>query len=682
VSGRLFEDRDGDGIWVPGEPGLAEVPVGVLGTLADSTPFDEQAITDPNGLYSLAPGDGCYVLDLADPEGWRLGPTRRDRVAEGTPGYGFPVGRSRFGKLDHGGGHLRALSLDYAAMGDSIAWNFNVCSYPERFWYSRQVRSRLACVAPTASISLIEAAEKGEHTDDLLEDDSDNSNNVFRMMELQPDWITLSMVGNDLLNVDVDNPTQEETNRAVAEVLDARRNLQEALSVLVSEIPHADLALNSLYDNLAYNCPSVATSEFHRTWVPIIDQILRDLAWGQTRRVSVIEAAAEFGQEGLLGACTGFEGLICRALFGLDQIHPDNDGYQVMREKVWEAAGGALLGSGDPLNRGAMTADYGFLRRVRRLLPTGWALLAGAAVTAPEAALSPADSGAAASITLGAGAEEFRLFGFPFWFDDVQIVKVIAGVRYRTTGQVTDDYYRVEASPSGQFEPPPDFDFTPVNWNFSTPMVGGGGPNQPPENADYPDARLLALPDVPVYREVSATLTKNPVLLPDAEDYSWPPINGMDLATSAIRVVAAPVAGTTGNDDYTVELDAAWLDLYGWEKTRPPEVADLRLELQADGDLDLLFQALPGAQRYNVYTGRIATLPAGYDHGAGAPAGPHCGLSTQDAGGGRRRATLTSLQQAEMPFYVLVTAHVDDVESPAGRASSGIEIDRSQSVCW
>jgi hypothetical protein len=31
--------------------------------------------------------------------------------------------------------------------------------------------------------------------------------------------------------------------------------------------------------------------------------------------------------------------------------------------------------------------------------------------------------------------------------------------------------------------------------------------------------------------------------------------------------------------------------------------------------------------------------------------------------------------------YILVTAHVDDVELPSGYGSLGIEIDRSQSIC-
>jgi hypothetical protein len=31
--------------------------------------------------------------------------------------------------------------------------------------------------------------------------------------------------------------------------------------------------------------------------------------------------------------------------------------------------------------------------------------------------------------------------------------------------------------------------------------------------------------------------------------------------------------------------------------------------------------------------------------------------------------------------YFLLTAYVDGVESPAGYATSGVEVDRSQSVC-
>ncbi len=98
-------------------------------------------------------------------------------------------------------------------------------------------------------------------------------------------------------------------------------------------------------------------------------------------------------------------------------------------------------------------------------------------------------------------------------------MRVLAGVRYRITGTVGDDFYRVEASVTGQFRPPPGFAYTPTNWNLYTPLVGGGGPNQPPENPDYPTEKLLAIPDVSSFREVTATLTKNPTLPGGAAEY-------------------------------------------------------------------------------------------------------------------------------------------------------------------
>ena len=163
--------------------------------------------------------------------------------------------------------------------------------------------------------------------------------------------------------------------------------------------------------------------------------------------MATIEVAAEFAQEDQLNGCTGFDGLICRDLFQFDQIHPTNPGYEVIREKLWEAAGGASLGPADALGRTAIAeAGFGYLRRVRRLSPTAWQTNNGAEVVAPEAALDGADEGAAASITLGSGTEDFRLLGFPDYFDEIRIVRVIAGVRYRTSGTVGDDPYRIEAS--------------------------------------------------------------------------------------------------------------------------------------------------------------------------------------------------------------------------------------------
>jgi len=683
VSGAAFEDRDGDGIHDAGEPALPGVQLELFGRRDAGGAYDQTVSSGTDGTYSFSPGNGCYVLLPADPPGWRMSSARDDGLPDSTPGYTLPVGTPRFSKLDQGIGNLKSGALLYASMGDSIAWNFNVCGYTAQFWYSEQIRSRVACVAPSSSVTLDKAAVKGEHTDDLLVDDTADLNNVFRIIEIQPKLITLSMIGNDLLNVEPSgSPTQAEINVAVAEVLDARQNLQEALSAMVSEIPAADVALNSLYDNLAYNCYSGNSSLFHRQWLPIVNRILRDLAWGQARRVSINEAAAEFAHEDQAGACAGFDQMICRDIFQLDNIHPNNNGYTILREKVWEALGGANLGSKDAIGRTSIgNADYGFLRRVRRLLPTRWETRGGASVQDAEAALDDQDGGLSASITLGTGTEELRLAGFPDYYDEVQIVRVLAGVRYRTTGAVTDDFYRMEASPTGQFRPPPGHAYTPTDWNYYTPIVGGGGPSQPPENPDYADAKLLVRPNVASAREVTAALTKNPTLPPGAPDYAWPAVTHPELATAAIRVASAPVVSTPG-DAYQVELDAAWLDLYGWEKPRPAEVTNLRARLLGDGSIEASFDPLAGAQRYNLYFGRLQTLPPGtYDHGAGAPAGPECAAATSDAGGGRLKITVPPSGQPSTSSYFLLTGHVDDVESPSGTRSDGVEIDRSQSTC-
>jgi hypothetical protein len=684
VSGTAYEDRNANGIRDAGEPAVAGVAVSLFGTRDAGGAFDQTATTGGGGGFAFTPGNGCYLLSPEDPEGWRLSWTRQERVSDSTPGYAFPVGFPRFAKIDRGVQNLEGGTFRFSAMGDSIAWNFNVCGYPEQFWYAKRLRDRLACAAPGATVTLDQAAVKGEHSDDLLVDDTADLNNVFRIIPLQPQLVTISMIGNDLLDVDPSGtPTQEQINRAVAEVLDARQNLQEAISALTSEIPHADVVLNSLYDNLAYNCYTGNTSTFHRTWLPIVNRILRDIAWGQARRASVLEAANEFAQEDQTGACTGYDGMICRDLFGFDQIHPTNNGFTILREKGWEAFGGVNLGPKDEgLGRTSQTADFGFLRKIRRLAPSRWETRNGAVASNAEAAFDGADGGASAGIGLGIGTEEFRLAGFPDWYDEDVIVKAVAGVRYRSAGTVVDDFYRMEASVTGQFRPSPGHAYVPTDWNYYTPIVGGGGPNAPAENPDYGTAKVLVVPNVATAREVTATLTKNPVLPPGASDYEWPSVTQGDLTTTAMRVRSAPVAGTPGNDAYTVELDAAWIDLYGWQKARPGEVVDLRASELGDGSLEVSFATLPGAARYNLYFGRLVTLrTGGADHGAGAPVAPDCGATTSDAGSGRLAIAVAPGAQPGEDAYFLVTGHVDDVESPAGFRSDGAEIARRESFC-
>jgi len=680
VTGQAFDDRNGNGLKDPGEPALPSVSVEVYGRQDGPVVYDQTTASAADGSFSFSPGNGCYLVRPADPAGWRGSFSRFDVTIDTVPGYDFPLGWGRFSKIDHGIDALKAGGYRYTAMGDSISANFNLCGATS-FWYSSQIQSRLACVGGSA-VSLDQEGVSGEHTDHLLINDT--TNNVFKTTTLvpQPSLVTISMIGNDLRGVDVANPTQTQVNTAVDEILDSRQNLQEALSVLTSQLPSADIALNTLYDNLAFNCYSADSTPFHRTWLPIINRMLRDLAWGQTRRASINEVAAEFAREDQNVACTGFDQMICAGPFNLDTIHPNQNGYMIVREKVWEALGGINLGTKNPIGRTSVSGtDFGFLKKIRHLLPTTTELRNGAVASNASFALDDADSGAAASITLGIGTQEFRVAGFPDWYDEDQIVKVLAGVRYKTSGTVTDDFYRIEASPTGTFRAPAGYAYTTTNWNFYTPIVGGGGPNAPASKPDYSNESLLALPNLATLREVSATLTKNPVLAAGAGEYDWPALTPDDISHTAIRVVAAPVASTAG-DTYKVELDAAWLEVYGWQKTRPGEVDALTIARELGGTLDLSFDSLPSAQRYNLYIGRLATLRAGgYDHGTGAPTAPLCAATNTDAGGGRRNVALAPALQPGESAYFLVTAHVDDVESPSGTRSGGVEIDRSQSVC-
>jgi hypothetical protein len=308
VSGTVFEDRNGNGIQDAGEPSLPAVQVEVFGTRDVGGAFDQTLATAGDGTYSFAPGNGCYLVRAADPAGWRGSFSRFDSVPVPTPGYTVPVGFSRFARFDHAIGALKAGGLRYTAMGDSIGANFNVCFDTSSFFYAKAEQSRLACTAPAASVTLDQAAVSGQRTDDLLVDDTADNNNVFRVMGLvpAPSLITISMIGNDLRDVDpAGTPTQAQVNTAVDEILDSRQNLQEVLGAFTSQIPGADISLNTLYDNLAYNCYSGDSTAFHRQWLPIVNRILRDLAWGQARRASINEVAAEFAHEDQNVVCTG-----------------------------------------------------------------------------------------------------------------------------------------------------------------------------------------------------------------------------------------------------------------------------------------------------------------------------------------------------------------------------------------
>lgn len=678
VSGTAFNDRNGNGLRDAGEEGLQGVPLRAFGRTDAGATFDTSAVTDVNGAFSVAPGNGCYLFDLEDPAGWRRTPARADFRAPGSPGYTPPVGLRRWGGSLQMLDSMKAGTLRYTSMGDSIAWNWNSCLPPETFWYSRQVRDRLRCVAPAATINLDEAAVKGSHTEDLLTDDG-SLNNVFGVLRAKPQFVTISIIGNDLLNDEPSaNPTQAEINRFASELIDSRQNLQEIVSSLVAGLPGADVALNTLYDNLAYNC---ATSATHRQWLPMVHHVLREVAWGQARRVTSAEVYADFAHQDLNGGCTGFTDMICNFLF--DGIHPKNNGYTTIREKVWESLDGVNLGPKDALGATSITGmDHGYLKRQLRLYPRRSEARAGA--TLIDGAAASAEDGAGATVRLGIGAEEVRFGGFPDWYDEITPVRVVAGIRYRTTGNVTDDFYRVEASVDGAFRAPAGHAYSPTSWNFFTPVVGTGGPNQPATDPDDPALPVLVVPNVPDWRTVSGTLTKNPVRVGSAAEYEWPALTRAELGTSEIRVAAAPVAATPG-DVYDVLVDAVWLDVYGTAKARPPEVQALRVAKTGTApslSLVLSFETLAGSELYNAYAGSLASLRTSgtYDHGP-APGRAYCNVPTSPAGGSRLQTTLAPGDVPATDSYFLVTGRADGVESPTGNASNGVERDRSRNLC-
>jgi len=190
VSGSAFHDRNANGVRDAGEEAIAGVPVRVAGQRDAGGAFDQSAATTASGSFSFSPGNGCYVVDLEDPAGWRRTLARTDEFAQGTSGYNRPAGVRRVGAGMALLETLLAGSLRYTSMGDSIGWNWNSCFDTSTFWYSRQVRDRLKCVAPSATVSLDEAAVKGEHTDDLLVDDAD-LNSVFRVIDAQSTFVTI-----------------------------------------------------------------------------------------------------------------------------------------------------------------------------------------------------------------------------------------------------------------------------------------------------------------------------------------------------------------------------------------------------------------------------------------------------------------------------------------------------------
>ncbi|RLC69502.1 MAG: hypothetical protein DRI81_20385, partial [Chloroflexi bacterium] len=63
ITGRVFDDRDGDGVRGTDEPGVAGVPVTVDGAVA--------YVTGPSGEFSVPTAHGKTLLAIVPPQGWQ-----------------------------------------------------------------------------------------------------------------------------------------------------------------------------------------------------------------------------------------------------------------------------------------------------------------------------------------------------------------------------------------------------------------------------------------------------------------------------------------------------------------------------------------------------------------------------------------------------------------------------------
>ena len=527
IGGTAFEDRNRNGVQDTGEPGLRGVRLQLLG--ADGAVIRQASTATDGGFLFSSLADGEYVLSAVPRAGVRA--SLQDLGADPDPIPDFPFGRPRYASPSGLAGNLRRAGQQGAVflhmgLGDSIGFGFNVCgSLFGEDGYFEPTTDRLAGTAAGAVVGDKQSIP-GHETSDLLVpgisgDFPFTYNDIFHAVDEGAGLVSISIGGNDFLGPDGDGDAA-----LAAALVTARKNLQEAVSNLVSELPASDVVINTVYDNLQGDDP------VHNLWVPIWDQVLREVAWGQERRVTVAEIWPEYAHdEG--GQVLGERDLICDDLFGLDGIHPTNRGYDLHEEKVWQAFGGVTLSGGAD----RLDLDLGFLRANREQTANSFDDVGGTTVDPGQAllldgvgALVPSDGG------------ELRLVGFALpQTPNLDLGQAVLHVRYRTTGAPLDDLYVIEASVDGTFAPPGS---TATTWNTILPVVGSAGND---------GAEPLAYPDQPVFRTVAAPL------------YAGAPTGGAgtlgwsDLDTLSVRIVTAPVGAPDG---YAVEVDAAWVELF------------------------------------------------------------------------------------------------------------------------
>lgn len=547
ISGRVFDDRNGNGVQDPGEPGLAGVAVTVFGRKDAGGTFDRTVATDSTGSYRLrnADGlrDGCYLVDVAVPAGFAPGLSRSDCPAEDE---GWPVKSRRYSDTQSLQAAARANAGLYLAMGDSNSAGSHDPLCGDRDWVE-DLGPRLQCLAP--AMTWVNDSVGGERSHHLLVDDA--RNNVFEAVRKNPVAITISITGNDYLGgrpEDRMEPFTDEELRPNSVRLNlARRNLQEILSYLVDELPDANIVVTTYYDPNASAC---STDDFTAQWGPIWMQMIRWVALGQTRTVGVSQLDADLAHLDVNREnCCGETGAIC-----LDGIHVNGRGASVELEKHWEAMGGVNLGRRDGIGSSTIAnVNFPLLeRRAVRYFRRATDLAGNA--TEPLLALARDDAG---SLVPG-GTGQMTLSGLDSRYDGIRISAVKVFTRYRTTAPPADDFYRFEASVSGFAEP----GVRVTDWNTYTPMVGGEGND---------GAAVLAKPHAPGFREVSALLTVN--LKDDgksAGSYSFDPPTWDDLGRLEVRL--RHTMQGAGPDPFEVEWDAAWVEVYGSEESASYDV--------------------------------------------------------------------------------------------------------------
>lgn len=521
IGGVVFDDRDRDGIFDGGELPLRNARVQLVGQ-DGAVVLQARSGVDGSWLFAgLADGD--YVVSI-EPRGYRH--SLPNPVAVPSPIPDFPFGSPRYSTFENLVRVLRdGSSFRHVGLGDSIGFGFNFCgSLLGEDGYFEPTSSRLAGTTAPALIADKQSIP-GHETHHLLEPGGSSDfpftdNDIFYAVDTGADLVSISIGGNDFLGA------EDGGDPAVAAALViARRNIQEILSSLLTELPEAAVEINTVYDN------EEGGDALHNVWVPIWDQVVREAAWAQDRPVRIAEIHPEYRHD-VSGTPLGEPGLICNDLFGFDGIHPTNSGYDVHEQKLWQSIGGVTLAGTDRLD-----VNVGFQRPRRLLLPLQFNDVTGDA-TNPGDALATDGVGA----LIPSDNAEFRVEAFlnnpP---GNLGLIHALLKVRYRTTGAPIDDYYRFEASVDGSFSAPGS---TPTTWNTILPVVGSSGDS---------GAEILAYPDQPGFRTVAAPIYLGAPISNDGT-LDWP-----ELQTLSVRLVTTAVGAPDG---FSVEWDSAWVEAF------------------------------------------------------------------------------------------------------------------------